>query len=100
MASFLRGSVDVAARRAGAHRLVHVHRLSGGPGDGLLAVRPDGHVGFRGSAGDVKGLCDWLRWAGITDFREISFRPNLATTDAETGRQQAHADARELAKTF
>src|SRR3954464_4527403 len=28
---------------------------------------------------------DWLQWAGITDFREISFRPNLATSDAETG---------------
>ena len=55
---------DIPLGELGAHRLVHVHRLSGDPGDGLLAVRPDGHVGFRGSAGDVKGLCDWLRWAG------------------------------------
>ena len=55
---------DIPLGELGAHRLVHVHRLSGDPGDGLLAVRPDGHVGFRGSAGDVKGLYDWLRWAG------------------------------------
>jgi FMN-dependent NADH-azoreductase len=43
---------------------------------------------------------DWLRWAGITDISEISFRPNLATDDADTGRQLAHATAREIAKSF
>jgi FMN-dependent NADH-azoreductase len=43
---------------------------------------------------------DWLRWAGITDIREVTFRPNLATADAETGRQAARAAARDLAKTF
>jgi FMN-dependent NADH-azoreductase len=43
---------------------------------------------------------DWLRWAGITDVAEISFRPDLATADAEGGRQAAHAAGRDLAKTF
>jgi FMN-dependent NADH-azoreductase len=43
---------------------------------------------------------DWLRWAGIEDLAEIAFRPNLATADAETGRQAAHAAARDLAKVF
>jgi FMN-dependent NADH-azoreductase len=43
---------------------------------------------------------DWLRWAGITDVTDIAFRPNLATTDAETGRQAAHAAARDLGKVF
>jgi 2-polyprenyl-6-methoxyphenol hydroxylase-like FAD-dependent oxidoreductase len=52
---------DVPLGELGAHPLVHVHRL---PGDRLLAVRPDGHVGFRGTADDVQGLCDWLRWVG------------------------------------
>jgi FMN-dependent NADH-azoreductase len=60
---------------------------------------PDRGASF-GSDFQSTYMRDWLRWAGITDFREISFRPNLATADAETGRQQAHADARELAKTF
>ncbi|HXV94042.1 MAG TPA: NAD(P)H-dependent oxidoreductase [Pseudonocardia sp.] len=43
---------------------------------------------------------DWLRWAGITDVEEISFRPDLATADAEAGRTAAHARARDVAKTF
>jgi FMN-dependent NADH-azoreductase len=43
---------------------------------------------------------DWLRWAGITDISEVAFRPNLATADADAGRQAAHAAARDLAKTF
>jgi FMN-dependent NADH-azoreductase len=43
---------------------------------------------------------DWLRWAGVTDVREVFFRPNLATEDAECGRQAAHAAARDLAKQF
>jgi FMN-dependent NADH-azoreductase len=42
----------------------------------------------------------WLEWAGVTDVTEIEFRPNLATADADAGRQAAHAAAREAAKTF
>jgi len=30
----------------------------------------------------------------------VTFRPNLATADADAGRQAAHAAARELAKRF
>ena len=43
---------------------------------------------------------DWLRWAGVTDIVDVTFRPNLVTADAECGRQAAHAAARDLAKTF
>jgi FMN-dependent NADH-azoreductase len=43
---------------------------------------------------------DWLRWAGITDISEVHFRPNLATEDADCGRQAALAAARDLAKAF
>jgi FMN-dependent NADH-azoreductase len=43
---------------------------------------------------------DWLHWAGISDVEEIHFRPDLATADADTARQAAHARARELAKNF
>jgi FMN-dependent NADH-azoreductase len=42
----------------------------------------------------------WLRWAGITDITSVSFRPNLATADAATGRRLAHADAVDAAKAF
>ncbi len=45
-------------------------------------------------------LADWMAWAGITDIAEVSFRPNLATADADIARQAAHAAARDLAKTF
>jgi FMN-dependent NADH-azoreductase len=43
---------------------------------------------------------DWLRWAGITDVTQITFRPNLAVDDPEPGRQAAHAAARDAAKTL
>ena len=45
-------------------------------------------------------LEDWLRWAGIGDITAISFRPDLATADAATGRVAAHAAARDAGKTF
>ena len=43
---------------------------------------------------------DWLRWAGITDLTTVTFRPNLATADADAGRVLATADAVEAAKRF
>jgi FMN-dependent NADH-azoreductase len=43
---------------------------------------------------------DWLRWAGITDVTQLTFRPNLAVDDPEPGRQAAHAAARDAAKTL
>ena len=43
---------------------------------------------------------DWLNWAGITDVAEVAFRPNIATADADAGREQAQREARLLAKTF
>jgi FMN-dependent NADH-azoreductase len=42
----------------------------------------------------------WLRWAGVTDQVTVSFRPNLATPDADAGRRTAHAQARDLGKAF
>jgi FMN-dependent NADH-azoreductase len=40
---------------------------------------------------------NWLAWAGIRTEAEIHFRPNLATADAASARQAAHARAREAA---
>ncbi|MFI5797868.1 FAD-dependent monooxygenase [Streptomyces sp. NPDC051677] len=45
---------------------VTVLRLTNSPGRGLLAVRPDGHVGFRCGATDPAALADWLSLAGAT----------------------------------
>lgn len=44
--------------RLGSH--VTVHRVDSWAGRGLLAVRPDGYVGFRCGAGDVEALASWL----------------------------------------
>ena len=41
-------------------RLVSVHRLTSSPGRGLVAVRPDGHVGFRCQTVDMHQLAIWL----------------------------------------
>ncbi len=41
---------------------------------------------------------DWLRWAGITDVEQITFRPNLAVDDPQPGRHAAHAAVRDAAK--
>ena len=43
---------------------------------------------------------NWMRWAGIDDVTSVTFRPNLATADAEAGRRRAHADARHAAAMF
>ena len=42
----------------------------------------------------------WLRWAGIDDIASVTFRPNLATADADSGRRRAHDDARRAAAQF
>lgn len=44
--------------------LVHVHRLTSHPGRGIVAVRPDGYVGFRCGEVDPGRLRAWLRLAG------------------------------------
>ena len=43
---------------------------------------------------------DWLTWAGVQDIDEVQFRPNLATADADAGREIAQLQVRQLAKIF
>jgi FMN-dependent NADH-azoreductase len=43
---------------------------------------------------------DWLAWAGVGDVREVFFRPNIATADAEGGRRVAREETARLAKEF
>jgi 2-polyprenyl-6-methoxyphenol hydroxylase-like FAD-dependent oxidoreductase len=40
--------------------MVHLHRLTSAPGRGVIAVRPDGHVGFRCQTADANQLTAWL----------------------------------------
>jgi hypothetical protein len=40
--------------------LVNVHRLTSAPGRGLIAVRPDGYIGFRCQVADASQLNAWL----------------------------------------
>jgi FMN-dependent NADH-azoreductase len=64
------------------------------------AVYGPGRPASFGTDFQVPYFNDWLAWAGITDITEIHFRPNLATTDADTFRQAAHAAARDAAVKF
>jgi 2-polyprenyl-6-methoxyphenol hydroxylase-like FAD-dependent oxidoreductase len=43
---------------------VSVHRISSWPGRGLVAVRPDGHIGFRCGESDPGQLAAWLDLVG------------------------------------
>jgi hypothetical protein len=45
-------------------RLVTVHRIGSWPGKGLVAVRPDGHVGYRTGRSVRDDLATWLRLVG------------------------------------
>ncbi|GAA4257640.1 FMN-dependent NADH-azoreductase [Dactylosporangium darangshiense] len=64
------------------------------------AVYGEGRGPAFGSDFQAPYFDDWLRWAGITDVSEVTFRPNLATTEVEARRSRSHAEAVELAKTF
>jgi len=64
------------------------------------AVYGPGRPPSFGSDFQAPYLRDWLNWAGIDDVTEVAFRPNLATADADLGRQAAHAAARDAAKAF
>jgi hypothetical protein len=61
----------VLLQRDGAltHRLppdapVIIHRVESWSGTGLLAIRPDGHVGFRTDHAGDGGLARWLALVG------------------------------------
>jgi 2-polyprenyl-6-methoxyphenol hydroxylase-like FAD-dependent oxidoreductase len=41
-------------------RFVSIHRLTSSPGRGVIAVRPDGYVGFRGQTVETNQLAAWL----------------------------------------
>lgn len=50
---------------------VTLHRLTSNPGCGLMAVRPDGCVGFRCANADVRQLGSWLAGVGATEQADV-----------------------------
>lgn len=57
----------------GAH--VKVHRLTSVPGTGLVAVRPDGYVGFRCGIADERQLRGWLARIGAGEVQSSWLPP-------------------------
>jgi 2-polyprenyl-6-methoxyphenol hydroxylase-like FAD-dependent oxidoreductase len=43
---------------------IHLHRLTSVPGRGLVAVRPDGYIGFRSQIAETSQLSAWLTRIG------------------------------------
>jgi hypothetical protein len=60
--------------RFGPHTTIH--RLTSIPGPGLVAVRPDGYVGFRCGIADARQLRAWLAALGICN--PAGHRPALS----------------------
>ena len=54
-----------ASEPACSHPLLYVHRLESSPGAGVLAVRPDGHVGCTAADARDVALTGWLRRIGL-----------------------------------
>jgi hypothetical protein len=44
------------------NRFISIHRLTSSPGRGLIAVRPDGYIGYRGQTVEIDQLATWLAW--------------------------------------
>ncbi len=59
----------------GAH--VMVHRLNSVPGKGVMAIRPDGYVGYRCGSADADQLRRWLARIGAVETAE---RTDLAAS--------------------
>jgi 2-polyprenyl-6-methoxyphenol hydroxylase-like FAD-dependent oxidoreductase len=51
--------------------LVNIHRLTSVPGRGLIAVRPDGYIGFRCQIAEAKQLNAWLGRIGRGQGRDF-----------------------------
>lgn len=69
-------------------RLVIIHRLASSPGRGLIAVRPDGYVGFRSQTVETSELAAWLAGLGcITASGRSRVAQGPASGDLSTYRR-------------
>jgi hypothetical protein len=72
----LERDADVPCTPLGEH--VHVHTLLDRPGTGIVAVRPDGYVGFSSGTADAAALRRWLRLVNATPSAPGSRASGLA----------------------
>jgi hypothetical protein len=63
--------------------LVHLHRIESRPGHGVVAVRPDGHVGFTGADAADPRFLGWLRRVGAGS------QPGNAPASRDRSRREA-----------
>jgi hypothetical protein len=68
---------------------VNVHRLTSVPGRDLMAVRPDGYIGFRCQTAEVNQLIAWLARirAGRPDHDSVGLLIRQSRHHADLGRQ-------------
>jgi hypothetical protein len=60
------GAVSLSGEDLRIGPRVHVHRLTAPVGPGVVAVRPDGHVGFAGGPAELDRLRDSLSFTGTS----------------------------------
>jgi len=63
---------------------VFVHRLTSEPGAGLMAVRPDGYVGFRCGIASASQLGAWLARIGASRSHHRNQEPGRDTANDNT----------------
>jgi 2-polyprenyl-6-methoxyphenol hydroxylase-like FAD-dependent oxidoreductase len=60
-------------------RFVSIHRLTSSPGHGLIAVRPDGYIGFRCQTTGLGQLAAWLGWLRVGDYGSLAARASVSS---------------------
>ena len=94
-----RGAADLDPQLLGSH--VVVHRISNWPGDGLVAVRPDGHVGFACDRDDHGQLAAWLDLIGppVAPPDQLATRSGVHRHPIRSGRLAAIGGPRSITTT-
>jgi 2-polyprenyl-6-methoxyphenol hydroxylase-like FAD-dependent oxidoreductase len=67
-----------------ASRFVSIHHLTSSPGRGLIAVRPDGYIGFRSQTVEIGQLASWLAWLGVGAWSPADGVTEIALTSASS----------------
>ena len=69
---------------------VNLHRITSTPGTGMVAVRPDGYIGFRCGIADVDQLSGWLARIGALSTASVAASQE---TDSRNGCERPSWDA-------
>jgi 2-polyprenyl-6-methoxyphenol hydroxylase-like FAD-dependent oxidoreductase len=74
-----RDAEDLESKALGPY--VFVHRLTSEPGAGLMAIRPDGYVGFRSGIASASQVGAWLAGIGASRSRLRNQEPDRNTAN-------------------